>query len=626
LIFMLMTTITAFAFGAENKYLSVGPSADGKGLTVTAKTGGGTKIDLYLTDAKGNIGGKLSESQLKLSDKNFVEVSPAGEALEIRATMRFSFIPEFYGADALFDPTLCKKDLLYVGAENFLIGVNEHKNGVMLVWPSGGKQVQMLAAEGEGEARRFTKMRITFDKKPVYVAVMDHKSGLFPSVTHIDEKKIDYAKAIHPERKSWKYGEIFSGWKFPCDAMWWTVLSKKKEGDETGMSSESYKVDCRRHGWNDVQNTFRWTSTCHKDRGGEWVLELEKKYGPYFCALTYPRTRTRPPRGNREKRAFGYGTTPQDVFTVTDVIFHTLGKENYDKVIGREGLADRGMAPKGEPWVWATCGGSWNLWMAAGCRSSGFDSRLKPNKERFNKTAKGLEYFLTYGLYRVREYRRKAKEAVHICEEAAKKNPKLKAAAERMIHAAHKVEELWEEENKIYRAKVHKYRKKYVNKQLGKETMTIWPFLTDEEIKNIQLDSPGVPEKMREWCCAMYDKYGESDHETMGKLNVFQGMQWKAAGGRMDGVLVFQRKYFQGLRQQAAFAGIDGPEARELALKIRKLAIDTMKYYHYKEEPYSPDHTAQLLGSWSFSKRKQPMTKEEFAAKLKAEGSNGPKK
>jgi len=596
---LLILLTATYARGLENKYLKV--EAGGKGLMVTSKAGG-TTVELVLVDKKGGVKGKLNEGQVKLpAGQNFIEVSPAGEALEVRIKSRFAFIPEFYGADALFDPTITKQDLLYVAAENFLISVAEGgKGGVMFLWPSDGKQLPMLVAEGEGEARRFTKMRVTFDKKSVFVAVMDHPQGLFPYITGLSTKDLAYNKRVKSTR-TYKYAEVKSGWKFPYDAMWWTILTKPIEGPVTGMPGHSFRVTKSTFSWNDIEDVYRLPTAKHSS--GEWVLELEerKRYRPRYSALTYPRTRV-----VRAAKRVPFGKTPADVVTLTDVIFNALGKDAYDKVIGREGVRPRGCAPKGEPLVWATCGGSWSLWCTVGCDCSNIrkGDRGKPNKEKFYKTTQGLMHFVDYGVKRIKEYRDMSKAVIKLCDEESAKNPKLKNAAEKIAKAAKAMEELWEKEDHHYNKAVNEKRKKFANTKKGNATVSPWDFLTDEEAKNISMASPGVMQKLRDWCRKLYDEYAEKDQPTMAKLYGITRMQWTEAGGRMDGILVFSRKTAQSIRQQAALIAVDSPEARELALKVRKMAMDSLKYFHYKEEVARPEYTAQMLTKW----RSRPMT------------------
>jgi len=602
-----MVFLVSAVYGMENKYLSVGPSADGKGLTVTAKTGGGTKVDLYLTDAKGNARGKLTEKDIVLSDKNFIEIKPKGEALEIRMKSRFSFIPQFYCADVLYDPTVCKKDLIYIPAENFLINVNENKNGIMALWPPDGKQLPMLATEGKGKDRRFTRMRITFDKKSLFIAVFDHKDGLFPYITDIDVDKLEHIHPIHPELKKVKFGQLKSGWKFPFKAMWWTILAKPADNPISGMPSISNMVSNPKHGWDDFQGTYRMPTAAHAD--GQWVLELEKRYGPYYCALTYPRTRA---SVLVSKKKFGSGKTPDGAFTVSDAVFDTLGKKIYDRVIGRTDILNRGQAPAGEPETIATCGGSYQLW--AYCRK---------NREKFVDRADALVNFMHYGVKRINEYREMAKTMIKTCKETSKKKSGLKSQADRIIKAAEEIEKLWLKEDGHYRKKVQKAKKTYGTRQ-GIERMLgmkmpddnvkgYYDFLTEDEVNKISLATHDVSEKIRAWDIKIFDLYAEkttAKHWTlMGCLN--RGY-WTSGGGIMDGILVFCRIYSQDIRQTAALSCVGSPEEREFALAVRKEIYRHMTHWHLKEiggrgwELVAPWLTAEMKGSWKKLKKRLP--------------------
>jgi len=100
---------------------------------------------------------------------------------------------------------------------------------------------------------------------------------------------------------------------------------------------------------------------------------------------------------------------------------------------------------------------------------------------------------------------------------------------------------------------------------------------------------------MRDWCREMYDKYAEKDPETMSALYGLGRMQWTCPGGRLDGMLVSCRDFAQGLRQRAALIGVDSREARELALKVRRLAMESLKHYHYKETLPRAYETAEVF-------------------------------
>jgi len=95
------------AFGAENGHVRVFAGTEGVAITSKAT---GVSAELVLVNGSGRPSGKLQASQVKLpSDGSFVEVSPAGQALELRMKIRFAVVPGFHLDDALFDPTALGK-------------------------------------------------------------------------------------------------------------------------------------------------------------------------------------------------------------------------------------------------------------------------------------------------------------------------------------------------------------------------------------------------------------------------------------------------------------------------------------------------------------------------------------
>ena len=85
-------------------------------------------------------------------------------------------IPDFFGADMVFDPTAYSQTNLIIPPENFVLGLIEGESTiVMSVWPTGDQEVGLVLA-GAKEERRITATEITFDGKSVYVAIL-HAPG-----------------------------------------------------------------------------------------------------------------------------------------------------------------------------------------------------------------------------------------------------------------------------------------------------------------------------------------------------------------------------------------------------------------------------------------------------------------
>ena len=139
---------------AQNEILKIG--SGGKGLAISSRATG-VQAELFVAGAEGESSAALDAAKVKLAPQDaFVEVAPAGDALELRLKARFAIVPGFHHDDALFDPTVCKFKKLYVPSENWLLIIPEGgKTAFVLAWPIAAKQapseqVPVLTVEGLG--------------------------------------------------------------------------------------------------------------------------------------------------------------------------------------------------------------------------------------------------------------------------------------------------------------------------------------------------------------------------------------------------------------------------------------------------------------------------------------------
>jgi len=439
-----------------------------------------------------------------------------------------------------------------VAAENYLVNVAKGgKGGAMLVWPPDAKQISMLAAEGKGAARRFTKMRVTFDKKSVFVAIIDHQGKAFPYVDGLEaDGKLKYTSG-----KTKKFAEVQTGFKFPYSASWWTIIGKEaREEKSGGVFSKSLVVFGKAGGWCE---TFGGYPVPSITKGGQWVLQLQAKYKPYRVMLTYPKTRN--------------NGTPKNCFTVTDVIMEALGRDTYAKIVDIDGLRHRStMIPAGEPGVMATCAGWWGL----------PNNLQAKNKDKYFRAAKALYNFCSYCIKRANFYRGKAKEAIKMCEDEAKKNPKCKPAMKSIVHSCREIEAFWKEENEKFRTRLIKSIENPKNIYLGNWFM----LFTKEEAEKAEFGDV-LFKKIHDYAIKMWDEHAEKP-ETRNKntaKSLVRRTWWTIPGGMGDGILEGMRMRVKGIRQAAALAGVNSPEERAFALKIREFVHQMLKHYHYKE-------------------------------------------
>ena len=239
--------------------------------------------------------------------QTFVECKPLQDAARIRveAATRFAVIPDFFGADMVFDPRAYAQTNLVIPPENFVLGLVEGESAiVMSVWPAGEQEVSLVLA-GAKEDRRIKATEITFDGKSVYVALLQA-----PGIWHERRLQAPYADQ-----------DIALEWKKPFPAKWRANLCLQRQSDswdfqdhksETWMLYQALVYPC----WFDGDNGF---------------VRLSRRFvavkGPTDFVLVYP--------SDRKK------DTPLATFTPVDIVRNTLGVGPCEYVLDREGLQGR---------------------------------------------------------------------------------------------------------------------------------------------------------------------------------------------------------------------------------------------------------------------------------------------
>ncbi len=117
-----------------------------------------------------------AQARLRMAlGKRSVEIVPGRGAasLRIRGRARFSFIPDFFGHDVLYDPREIGAKSVYAPAESFFVNLMDgHGALTMITWPAGGSDEVLLLPEGDGADRRLAATQIPFAGKSIFVAVL----------------------------------------------------------------------------------------------------------------------------------------------------------------------------------------------------------------------------------------------------------------------------------------------------------------------------------------------------------------------------------------------------------------------------------------------------------------------
>ena len=335
--------------------------------------------------------------------RSFVKVTPVENAavLRVGARARFAVMPDFFGDDTVFDPRKSPGERLFVPAENFLLSFTGDGNTILMsIWPAGDQEVQAVVG-GEKEDRFFDALEISFDKRSLYLAVLDA-----PGIWH--------SKAL--EQASFVDKDIATGWKRPFEARW--------RGDfRLAGRTDSWELESQRRDRAGVApfGTIVWPFWFN---GDEAVIRLVNK--DYLgVALIYPLERAR--------------STPLAVFTPVDMLRETLGTGPCEYILDREGVGTRNP------------GGSRTLVSTGVCNTTGvtqhfFESGLECKERKLvEDLAEDVLAFNVTVRQRLEEYRAFARQMTQLCNEAKKSNPGVKPVAERVEALEKRLEQLFKE-------------------------------------------------------------------------------------------------------------------------------------------------------------------------------------
>jgi len=262
-------------------------------IEVACRTPGGQEIRTAYSLARGRV---------------FIEAKPLrnAERIRIEAATRFAVIPDFFGADMVFDPRAYAQPRLSIPPENFVLSLLEGENTiVMCVWPAGNQEAQ-LALAGAREDRRIEATEITFDSKSIYVALLQA-----PGIWHERRLQEPYADQ-----------DIALGWKRPFPAKWRANFCARRRSDSWDFQ------DGRSETWMYLYQQIVWPCWFGGESG---FVRLSKRFigvkGSMESVLVYP--------SDRKKE------TPLATFTPVDIVRETLGVGPCEYVLDREGLQGR---------------------------------------------------------------------------------------------------------------------------------------------------------------------------------------------------------------------------------------------------------------------------------------------
>jgi hypothetical protein len=266
---------------------------EGVALEVSSRTQKGQEIRMAYSLGRGQA---------------FLECRPIRNAARIRidAATRFAVIPDFFGADMVFDPRAYSQPKLIIPPENFVLGLLEgQRTIVMSVWPTVDQEAELILA-GTNDERRIGGMEIAFNGKSVYVGIL-HGPGIWHE---------------HRLREPYIDQDLALGWTRPFPAKWRANFCRQRRNDSWDFQDHKTST------WMYLYQAITWP--CWFD-GAAGFVRFSRRFidvkGPLDFVLVYPSDRKR--------------ETPLATLTPVDIVRNTLGVGPCEYVLDREGLQGR---------------------------------------------------------------------------------------------------------------------------------------------------------------------------------------------------------------------------------------------------------------------------------------------
>ncbi len=268
-------------------------------LAATFKTATGVELSARFRIKRGDIA---------------VQVEPGVGAgkLRVESPGRFVILPDFFADDITLDATKLPLGSLDLPSENFVLHPTADGNAItMCVFENRQQDVKVTLA-GQGADRQVTGSEIGFEKKKIWVALMEatqiwHQHQL----TAKDTDKVISLDWRMPFPAQWRVdfqraNDMTDSWEMLLQDSGYSTYMK-----HSWLGGEDEVIAANRERWNTVLGTYSYP--CWSDTQGRGYLQPIRSKQLQFAgpALIYPIHRVK--------------QTPLDAFTVVDVMRNTLG-------------------------------------------------------------------------------------------------------------------------------------------------------------------------------------------------------------------------------------------------------------------------------------------------------------
>ena len=243
-----------------------------------------------------------------------VQVDPGVGAAKLRVESpgRFVILPDFFADDITIDAARLPLNTIDLPSENFVLHPTANGDAIaMCVFENRQQDVRVTLA-GQGGKRIVTGSEIGFEKKKIWVALLDapkiwHQHDLTPA----DTGKIVKLDWKMPYLAQWRVdfsrpNDLTDSWEMLLQEPGYASYTR-----HTWLGGDSSTIAADRDHWNTVLGSYPYPAWSDVEGRG-YVEPIKNKFlqfvGP---ALIYPIHRVK--------------ETPLDAFTVVDVMRNTLG-------------------------------------------------------------------------------------------------------------------------------------------------------------------------------------------------------------------------------------------------------------------------------------------------------------
>jgi hypothetical protein len=341
---------------------------------------------LEVTFSAGGTGKSIS-AVVAFDESGIVEIKPAAnmKGISLRSPIEYGVVPSFIGDDLIYSPKEYPSvNALYIPSENFLLGLLEgHDDMLVVTWPEGEQRVSLALGDEAAKPRSIESVDIDNDGKSIYLAILSA-----PGIWHREELTASYLEK-----------DVASKWKRPFAAKWVTQL------DEAGVKTRfTFKEHKQEKIWRGVTGSYVYPVWFNQDNA---FYHLSKKILPKDESIAYFVER---------------GETGDPVQSPADILKATLGRQTSEKILDMEGRKLRTHHRRGAAGVRRAC--------TCGCTEAiqaVFEAHQETDRSEYvDGAVDDMVYFVRRHVERLDEYRALAADLIELINQTRKSAPDLK--------------------------------------------------------------------------------------------------------------------------------------------------------------------------------------------------------